>query len=137
MSLKVLFASSEVTPFRKPGGLGDVAGALPKALKSRGVDVRLVMPLYRGIRWDELERLDGVLDGPMYYGTGRAAGRMGDLPGSEVPLAFLEHHGYFDRPDVYGPADGGYPDNLERFAFFSRASLELATALRFQGDGGH
>jgi len=137
MSLKVLFASSEVTPFRKTGGLGDVAGALPKALKSRGVDVRLVMPLYRGIRWDELERLDGVLDVPMYYGTARAAVRMGNLPGSEVPIYFLEHHGYFDRPDVYGPADGSYPDNLERFAFFSRASLELATALGFEADVVH
>src|SRR3989304_9556917 len=103
MSLKVLFASSEVTPFRKAGGRGDVAGALPKALKSRGVDVRLVMPLYRGIRWDELERLDGVLDVPMYYGTAGAAVRMGDLPGSEVPIYFLEHHGSFDSPDIGRP----------------------------------
>lgn len=137
MSLKVLFASSEVTPFRKTGGLGDVAGALPKALKSRGLDVRLVMPLYRGIHWDEFERLDGVLDVPMYYGTARAAVRMGNLPGSEVPIYFLEHHGYFDRPDVYGPADGSYPDNLERFTFFSRACLELATALGFEPDVVH
>src|SRR3990172_9394851 len=126
MPLRVLFASSEVTPFRKTGGLGDVAGALPKALKRRGIDVRLVMPLYSGIRWDELERLDGVLEVPMYYGTVRAAVRMGNLPGSDVPIYFLEHHGYFDRPEVYGPADGGgYADNLERFTFFSRASLEL------------
>src|SRR3990172_7324923 len=137
MSLKVLFASSEVTPFRKTGGLGDVAGAPPTALRSGGVDVRLVMPLYRGIRWDELERLDGVLDVPMYYGTARAAVRMGNLPGSEVPIYFLEHHGYFDRPDVYGPPDGSYPDNLERFAFFSRASLELASALGFEQDVVH
>ncbi len=133
MSLKVLFVSSEVTPFRKTGGLGDVAGALPKALTARGVDVRLVMPLYRGIRWDELERLDGVLDVPMYYGTARAAVRMGKLPGSDVPIYFLEHHGYFDRPDVYGD----YADNLERFTFFSRASLELAIALGFEPDVVH
>ena len=138
MPLRVLFASSEVAPFRKTGGLGDVAGALPKALKRRGIDVRLVMPLYRGIRWDELERLEGVLEVPMYYGTVRAAVRMGNLPGSDVPIYFLEHHGYFDRPEVYGPADGGgYADNLERFTFFSRASLELASALGFEPDVVH
>jgi starch synthase len=137
MPLRVLYVSSEVTPFRKTGGLGDVSGALPKALKARGIDVRLVMPLYRGIRWDELERLDGVLEVPMYYGTGRAAVRMGTLPGSDVPIYFLEHHGYFDRPEVYGGPDGGYPDNLERFTFLSRASLELAGALGFEPDVVH
>jgi starch synthase len=137
MPLRVLFVSSEVTPFRKTGGLGDVSGALPKALKTRGVDVRLVMPLYRGVRWDELERLDGVLEVPMYYGTARAAVRMGSLPGSDVPIYFLEHHGYFDRPELYGSADGAYADNLERFTFFSRASLELAKALGFEPDVVH
>jgi len=137
MPLKVLFATSEVTPFRKTGGLGDVAGALPKALKNRGIDVRIVMPLYRGVRWDELEPLDGVLEVPMYYGTGRAGVRMGSLPGSGVPIYFLDHHGYFDRPEVYGPPDAGYADNLERFAFFSRACLELANALGFEPDVVH
>jgi starch synthase len=138
MPVKVLFVSSEVTPFRKTGGLGDVAGALPKALKARGIDVRVVMPLYRGIRWNELEPLEGVLEVPMFYGTARAAVRMTTLPGSDVPIYFLEHYGYFDRPEVYGPADGGgYADNLERFTFFSRASLELARALGFEPDVVH
>jgi starch synthase len=63
---------------------------------------------------------------------------MGTLPGSDVPVYFLEHQGYFDRPEVYGPADGGgYADNLERFTFFSRASLELARALGFEPDAVH
>jgi starch synthase len=135
--VRVLFVSSEVTPFRKTGGLGDVSGALPKALRARGIDVRVVMPLYRGIRWDELEPLEGVLEVPMFYGTARAAVRMGVLPSTEVPIYFLEHHGYFDRPELYGAADGGYPDNLERFTFFSRASLELARALGFEPDVIH
>ena len=72
--LRVLFVTSEVEPFRKSGGLGDVAGSLPKALKRRGIDVRVVMPLYRGIRLSELERLEGVLEVPMYYGTGADEG---------------------------------------------------------------
>jgi starch synthase len=135
--MRVLFVSSEVTPFRKTGGLGDVSGALPKALEARGIEVRVVMPLYQGIRWDELEPLEGALDVPMYYGMGRCGVRMGSLPGSDVPIYFLEHHRYFDRPEIYGPADGGYADNLERFTFFSRASLELARALGFEPDAIH
>ena len=61
MPLKVLIVASEIAPFRKTGGLADVAGALPKALKARGIDVRLVMPLYQGIKWADLEKLDGNL----------------------------------------------------------------------------
>src|SRR5687768_18449455 len=88
--LKVLFVSSEVAPFRKTGGLADVAGALPKALARRGIDVRVVMPLYQGIKWHDLERLDGAVEVPMYFGTARAGVRLGTLPGSEVPLYLLE-----------------------------------------------
>jgi starch synthase len=137
MALKILFPSSEVAPFRKTGGLGDVAGALPKALGERGLEVKVVMPLYRGIGLHDLEKLDGILEVPMYYGTARASVRLGALPGSEVPIYFIEHRGYFDRDHVYGPPEGGYPDNLERYSFFSRASCELARALGFELDVVH
>jgi starch synthase len=132
-----LFVASEVAPFRKTGGLADVAGALPKALGRRGIDVRVVMPLYQGVPWHDLERLDGLLRVPMYYGDGRAAVRMGRLPGSDVPVYFIEHHSYFDRPHPYGPPGESYGDNLERFAFFSRAALELCKALAFRPDVVH
>ena len=137
MPLKVLFVSPEVAPFRRTGGLGDVAGALPKALASRGVDVRVVTPLYQGINWHEYDRLDGVLDVPMYFGTARAGVRFGQLPGSTVPLYFLEHNQYYDRPFLYGPPGQGYSDNLERFVFLSRASLELCKALGWIPDIAH
>ena len=135
--LKVLFVSSEVSPFAKTGGLGDVVGALPKALRRRGIDARVVMPLYAGINWHELDRLDGVLGVPMWFGTARAAVRLGRLPGSDVPVYFLEYHRYFDRPYLYGPPGDGYPDNVERFTFLSRGALELAKALRFVPDVVH
>jgi starch synthase len=135
--LKVLFVASEVAPFAKTGGLGDVLGALPKALRRRGVDARVVMPLYAGIDWHALERLEGPLDVPMWWGSARGAVRLGYLPGSEVPVYFLEYHRYFDRPYVYGPPGEGYGDNLERFTFLSRGALEVAKALKFLPDVLH
>lgn len=136
-ALKVLFVSSEVAPFRKTGGLADVAGALPKALKRRGIDVRVVMPLYQGIRWNELERLEGTLNVPLYWGAARAGVRLGRLPGSDVPIYFLEYNRFFDRPFPYGPPGDAYPDNLERFTFFSRAALELCKSIGFFPDVLH
>ncbi len=137
MPLKVLFVAPEVAPFRKTGGLADVAGALPKALKKRGIDVRVVMPLYQGIRWGELERLDGLLKVPMWWGIGQGGVRLGKLPGSDVPIYFLEFNRYYDRPHLYGPPGDAYPDNLERFTYLSRASLELTRALGWVPDVVH
>jgi starch synthase len=126
-----------VTPFAKTGGLGDVVGALPKALRRRGVDVRVVMPLYAGMNWDVLEKLDGPLRVPMWWGTARSGVRLGRLPGSEVPIYFLEYHRYFDRPYLYGPPGSGYDDNVERFTYLSRGALELAKAINFLPDVIH
>jgi starch synthase len=135
--LKVLFVASECAPFAKTGGLGDVVGALPKALHTRGVDVRVVLPLYAGVAWDQFERLDGVLSVPLGGWSAHGAVRMGRLPGSAVPVYFLEHRGYFDRPHLYGSAEAGYVDNIERFAFLSRGALVLANALGFTPDVVH
>jgi len=135
--LKVLFVASEVAPFRKTGGLADVAGSLPKALRRRGLDVRVVMPLYQGIDWNALEKLDGSIAVPMWWGTAKGAVRLGRLPGSEVPIYFLEHHRYYDRPHLYGPQGDAYSDNLERFAYLSRGALELCKSLGFMPDVIH
>jgi starch synthase len=135
--VKTLFVSSEVAPFAKSGGLADVAGALPKALRKRGIDVRVVMPLYAGIDWNALERLEGVLHVPMWWGMAHAGVRLGRLPHSDVPVYFLEYHRYFDRPYLYGPPEEGYADNLERFTFLSRGALELCKALQFVPDVIH
>jgi len=135
--LKVLFVSSECAPFAKTGGLGDVVGALPKALARRGIDARIVMPLYSGIRWDDLDTLEGVLRVPNGFGEARGGVRLGHLPRSEVPIYFLEHKDYFDRPYLYGPPEEGYSDNIERFTFLSRGALELCKALGFIPDIVH
>jgi starch synthase len=127
--LKVLFVASECAPFAKTGGLGDVIGALPAALHRRRIDVRIVIPLYAGLPWERLERLEGSLGVPMWFGTAWAGIRMGHLPRSQVPVYLLEYHRYFDRPHLYGTATESYADNLERFTFLSRGALELCKAL--------
>ena len=74
---------------------------------------------------------------PMWWGGARARVRVGKLPGSDVPLYCLEYNRYFDRPYLYGPPAEGYADNLERFTFLSRGSLELCKALGFFPDVIH
>ena len=135
--LKVLFVSSEVAPFRKTGGLADVARDLPRALARRGIDVRVIMPLYQGIRWSELERLEGAVAIPMYFGNAWAGVRLGRLPASDVPVYFLEYNRFFDRPEVYGPSGESYSDNLERFSLFSRGALEMCKVLGWIPDVIH
>jgi starch synthase len=135
--LKVLFVTSEVAPFAKTGGLADVSGALPRALRDRGVDVRVVTPLYAGFDWNALQALEGAVRVPMWWGPARAAVRLGTLPRSDVPVYFLEYHRYFDRPYLYGPPGDGYRDNLERFTFLSRGALEVCKAIDFWPDVIH
>lgn len=136
--MKVLYVTSECVPFAKTGGLADVSGALPPALAARGVEVRVVMPLYAGFDWGELERLDGTVVVPMGWGGRAYCGvRMGRLPNSEVVVYFLEHHAFFDRPYLYGPPGEAYGDNLARFGFLSRGALVLAKALGWTPDVVH
>ena len=135
--LRVLFVTSEAAPFKKTGGLADVSAALPRALRARGIDVRVVMPLYAGFDWTVLQKLEGTVRVPMWWGVARAGLRLGQLPRSDVPVYFLEYHRYFDRPHLYGPPGDGYQDNLERFTFLSRGALEVTKALNWVPDIVH
>jgi starch synthase len=135
--LKVLLVASECAPFAKTGGLADVAGALPKALRLRGIDARVVMPLYRGIPWEELDVLDGTLSVPVGGGTAHGRVRLGRLPRSDAPVYFLEHHHYYDREYLYGSPTEAYSDNIERFTFLSRGALQLGKALGWYPDIVH
>ncbi|MFN2187366.1 MAG: glycogen synthase [Candidatus Promineifilaceae bacterium] len=133
--MRILFISSEIAPFAKIGGLGDVGGSLPKALKKMGHDVRVVMPAYRVIEesvrsgQDDIRPLPGQLLVPMGSGIYPAGIFESTLPGSDVPVYFIAEWNMFDRDAVYG-----YWDDPHRFTFFSRASLELARALDWRPD---
>jgi len=139
MAMNVLFVASEVMPFAKTGGLADVVGVLPRYMAQLGCEVRVVMPRYYAIDREALglrpivARLD-VPMGPL--GTLRAAALEGTLPGSEVPITFIDYERFFGRSSLYtDPATGGgWADNDNRFAFLSRAALELCRALDLAPD---
>jgi starch synthase len=132
--MKILFAASEASPFAKTGGLGDVAGGLPPALAGLGHDVRVVMPRYRTVDPDAYN-LTHAAEFPVPIASWQE--RCDVLEGSmgkDVTAYFINKDVYFDRPGLYGTGRGDYPDNAERFIFFSRAVLELCRALDFRPD---
>lgn len=126
---KILFATSEAHPLVKTGGLGDVSGSLPAALKNLRQDVRIIMPAYR----DALRR---ALDaGELCLASLRLEGvpatvRLfeGKLPGTKVRLYLVDAPDLFDRPgNPYVDPDGhDWPDNAERFAVFAQAVTAVA-----------
>jgi starch synthase len=135
--MKVAFLASEVIPYAKTGGLADVAGALPKFLAKLGADVRVFMPLYREVRKKNLP-LEPVLTGAVLRMGGHELAYAVFAHRAEgVTVFFIDRPEYFDRDQLYGTPAGDYPDNAERFAFFSRAALETMRAVGFRPDVVH
>ncbi|MBD3165926.1 glycogen synthase GlgA [bacterium] len=136
----ILYLSSEVFPFAKVGGLADVAGALPKALKDREHDVRVLMPKYKKIR-DRKYNLREVIrlreiHVPLGDQTITVSVKSGFLPDSKVQAYFLEYKPLFDRADVYvdPKTKEGWEDNHLRFALFARTAFEMLKVLFWQPD---
>lgn len=122
----VVLVSPEIAPFAKTGGLGDMVAALSGALERLGLRVSLVMPAYRSVLQGDFPLQDtGV------YFTVPLSDRMvrGNLlktnTSSAITVYFVRADQYFDRDYLYGTPEGDYPDNAERFVFFSRAVLEV------------
>jgi starch synthase len=131
--LKILLVSAEVAPFAKVGGLADVAGALPKALKQLGHDVRVVMPRYGTIDAEryELKPVVRNLQVPLAQQTIAADVLEGRISGG-VPVYFIENQQFFGREGMYG-----FWDDDARFIYFSRAALEMLKPLNFMPDVIH
>jgi starch synthase len=127
--IKVLMAGVEVRPFAKVGGLADVMGSLPPALKKLGVDIRLIMPLYSSIDRKKygLKRIYSDLEIPSGRIMIKVDIHVATLPGTRVKIYFIEAPEYFAPPEVYVPGD-----NSERFLFFSLAALYCLPVLDFE-----
>ncbi|MFP4662199.1 MAG: glycogen synthase GlgA [Halanaerobiales bacterium] len=127
--MKVLFVASEATPFIKTGGLADVAGSLPAALKDYDIDVRVVVPKYLDIPHHYKEQMEDVryfnIDlcwREQYCGIEK-------IEKNGVIFYFIDNEYYFKRPFLYG-----HYDEAERFAFFNKAVLEMLPEIDFKPD---
>ncbi len=121
--LRVLSVASEIYPLIKTGGLADVTGALPKALKSEGIEARTVVPGYPDVL-NELESADEVLRFPNFYG---GPARVLSCSMAELDLFILDAPHLFARPgNPYVAPDGAdWPDNAIRFAALGRTAAEI------------
>lgn len=127
--MKVLFAVSEAAPFMKTGGLGDVAGSLPIALKNKDIDTAVIMPLYPKIRCEYNDKLEFIGSTYMHLAWRSSYVGIFKLTYENVDFYFIDNEYYFKRSSCYGEADDG-----ERFAYFSKAVLEVLRTIDFVPD---
>lgn len=123
--MKIAFCSSEVFPFAKTGGLGDVCGSLPHALKNSGAEISIIMPGYRCVAQSgkKIEQLNEHVS--------RATLE------SKINVYFIDHASYFGRQGLYGDGTSDYPDNIERFSYFCDQALALLKQIDFKPDIVH
>lgn len=137
---KTLYLASEVAPFAKAGGLADVTGALPKALKGLNQEIRLMIPKYKFINERKyvlrevirLREIPVTLNGKTKIANVKSA----FLPDSKVQIYFIEIEDLFSRPGIYNDpkTNKPYEDNAERFAYFSKAAMETLKILSWIPD---
>ena len=141
-SLRVIIAASEAVPFSKTGGLADVAGALAKSLDHLGHDVTLFLPDYYHLRQNNSSlppiadtglRFSVPMNGRVVLGTLNWT----TLPDSNVRVLLVRQPEYFDRRQLYQEHGHAYVDNCERFAYFSRAVMEISRQMILRPDVIH
>ncbi|MBI3940001.1 MAG: glycogen synthase, partial [Acidobacteria bacterium] len=138
--LKVLIAAAEATPFAKVGGLGDAVSGLAGALSRLEVDARVIVPRYGSLeRVETLSRTADLGITPLEVYSFGAALLESRLPGSQVPVYFVENADFFARAGIYhDPQSGeGFPDNFQRFVFFMKAVLTACRRLDWIPDVIH
>ncbi|MBQ8818524.1 MAG: glycogen synthase GlgA [Clostridia bacterium] len=132
---KILFIGAEAMPFAATGGLGDVLGSLPKAIAEAGegnVDVRVVMPLYRAVseQYRSIMKTEAEFEVGLAWRTQYCG--IKSLVKDGVTYYFIDNEYYFNRDTLYGSFDDG-----ERFAFFSKAAIEMLDKLEYYPDIVH
>lgn len=125
--MNILFASSEMTPYAKTGGLGDVLAALPAALRLSGHSVSVVLPLYQVLKKSLPSLKPTQLRLKAQLGAFEVTARVwSGVAENEVIVFAIERDEFYDRSALYGTAEGSYFDNAARFIFFSKMVVELA-----------
>jgi starch synthase len=124
--MKITMISSEAVPFAKTGGLADVVGTLSTALAQAGHELTVIMPAYRALLQGgfTLEETAMEVAAPLATRQEQAAVLQTQL-GSNISVYCVRADRYFDREYLYGTPEADYPDNAERFVFFSRAALGI------------
>lgn len=116
---KIVFAAAEGLPFIKSGGLADVIGSLPQELVKQNLQVRVFLPMYKTIAEKWFSKMEKVCHFNVNVGVIQTVATIYKLDLDRVEYYFVQHQGYFERDGMYG-----YPDDGERFAFFSHAVLK-------------
>lgn len=127
--MKVLYAASEAAPFMATGGLADVAGSLPVALRTRLIGCRVVMPLYDSIRQEYKDKMHFITSISVPVAWRRQYCGIFEAKHNGVIFYFIDNQYYFKRDGIYG-----HYDDAERFAFFARAVIEIIPAIEWKPD---
>lgn len=126
--LNILFVAAEASPFAKVGGLGDVIGSLPKALRKAGHDARIVLPKYSTIQ-NEFQIIWRDKFSIPFIGRQENVELIQTSLSDGTPVYLVENARYFNRPSIYGEYD-----DAERFLFFCRAAMEIPRRLNWRPD---
>jgi len=130
--LRVLFLAAEAAPYIKVGGLADVAGSLPKALRALGHDVRLALPRHKSIDGTRFNLKLAIAPFPVPVGADHKLTEVLGATHGDVPAYFIWDEYYFGRDKIYG-----YDDDAQRFVFFGRAILTFIKQIGWQPDVIH
>ena len=130
--MKVLYCTSEARPFAATGGLADVAGSLPQALRARLIGCRVVMPLYEEIPQSLRDNMKFITSLSVPVAWRRQYCGVFEARSGGVIYYLIDNQYYFKRKGLYG-----HYDDAERFAFLSRAALEMLPYIDFRPDVIH
>ncbi len=128
-SKKVLFVASEALPFASTGGLADVIGSLPSALVKKGIDARVVIPYYSSFKYKNSVNASYLCDFTVKLGWRNQYCGIFTTVHNGITFYFVDNEYYFNRPALYGSYDDG-----ERYAFFSKAVLDMLPKIDFFPD---